>query len=212
MFRFLEEIIWGKKCEICGFNLNYSEEILCGDCEKKFDSKLRIESMDGVKVLFAYSGIVRSLILRGKYKFNKRLWQVWEKWIKNFRVPDGNNLVLYVPMTWGRFCFRGFNQSLLLAKSFERHGFGEVRRVLKRKNFCKSSSLMSREERFESMRDVFEVGDESLDVDRWDNVLIMDDVLTTGATFQALEDVLVEFGFKKKQIYKFALASGRLKD
>ena len=71
---------------------------------------------------------------------------------------------------------------------------------------------MSREERFESMRDVFEIGAESLEVDKWDNVLIVDDVLTTGATFQAIEDVLVELGFKKKQIYKFALASGRLKD
>jgi competence protein ComFC len=77
--------------------------------------------------------------------------------------------------------------------------------------FKKSSSLQNLDERYKNVRGVFELiqGCEEL---KDKKVIVVDDVVTTGATMDEIERILVQAGFKTENISKFALASGRLKD
>lgn len=203
MFR----LLFGKNCLICRFESDQIN-IICDSCEKKVDENLFKKKLGRTFVLFKYKGVVRSLILNGKYRFNMNVWRYWFKYFKDLDMKE-DNLLVYVPTTFKRFCFRGFNQSYLIAKGLEKCGYGEVCSILRRTKFNKSTSLLGKEDRVSSIRGNFEI---KPGFENYLNkiVLIVDDVLTTGATMNEIENVLIKNGFKKNRIRKFALASGRL--
>lgn len=203
MFKF----IFGKRCLVCRFE-EENIEYLCNDCFKKLKT-LHFGRLNGkTYILFAYKSIVRSLILNGKYRFNKNIWRLWDQFYKDLPFKT-DNVIIYIPTTFKRFCYRGFNQSYLIAKGLERAGYGKVVSIIKRKKFNKSTSLLNKSERVLSIKDNFVLKDNFRDI-LGENILIVDDVLTTGATMREIENLLVENGFKKSKIKNFTLASGRL--
>jgi competence protein ComFC len=211
MLKFLEILFWGNNCKLCEYELTQNESEICSDCKKALVKDSRLRKI-GRKTwcVFDYEGRVRSLILNGKYRFNLKIWTLWKDLIPNLHFGS-DNLIVYVPMTFGRYCFRGFNQSFLIGKLLEDMGYGKVKKILKRVKFKKSSSLQNLDERYKNVRGVFELiqGCEEL---KDKKVIVVDDVVTTGATMDEIERILVQAGFKTENISKFALASGRLKD
>lgn len=211
MLNIIENFFWNRSCELCGFKLKKTEEIICMDCFKEIKKSRALRKVeDRTWVLFDYTGKVRSLILGGKYRFNLKIWNLWSRFFSNLSWGS-DNIIVYVPMTFRRFCYRGFNQSYLIAIALEKLGYGRVVKILKRKNFEKSSSLQNKKERMASLAGVFEIKEFSCELMN-NNVIIVDDVLTTGTTLNEVERTLVEAGFETSRIRKFALASGRLKD
>jgi predicted amidophosphoribosyltransferase len=89
-------------------------------------------------------------------------------------------------MTWIRLCFRGFNQSKLLA---QQSGFKPVVKLLKRNRFKKSLTTMTKEERLAAMKDNFTALKFNPDYAS-KNCIIVDDVLTTGATIHAAAEAI----------------------
>lgn len=205
MFHFL----FGSYCLVCRFeNKNY--KFVCSDCRKKIENYFIKDFIEGTFVIFSYKGPIRGLILNGKYRFNRYIWKFWEAYLEDLPFKK-NNIILYVPTTFKRFCFRGFNQSYLIAKGLEKAGYGKVVSIIERTVFNKSTSLLGKEQRQTHIKDNFNMKknfEEFLE----QNVLLVDDVMTTGSTLAEIEKLLVVNGFPKDKIQKFTLASGRLND
>ena len=90
------------------------------------------------------------------------------------------------PCRWPRSAGgrRGYNQSMELARGIsEVTGLPVWNQIVRRTRFVKSQTQMGRQERMENVADVFEAKD--LSAIRGRHVLLVDDVVTTGATMMA---------------------------
>lgn len=96
-------------------------------------------------------------------------------------IPE-NTIVTYVPTVNSRVRQRGYDQAHLIAKSFSKHRNLPCVRLLDRTKSTRQVGA-TRSTRFEQLENVFKTRDMSSIVGK--NILIIDDVLTTGATLEA---------------------------
>jgi len=113
-----------------------------------------------------------------------------QEMLENQTLPFAD-LIITVPLHKKKFKARGYNQSDKLAEGFSKATHipwsGDT---LERIKFTETQTGKTRNERWENVRGVFAVkGDVSNK-----KVIIMDDVLTTGATIEACIEVLMEAG------------------
>lgn len=101
-----------------------------------------------------------------------------------------------IPLHRGRRRERGYNQSLLICEGIrERTGLPIVSDVLKRVKYTRTQTLLSPRERHKNVSDAFRVIiPEKV---RGRNLVLVDDVLTTGATLNACAGELHRAGVEK---------------
>jgi ComF family protein len=105
--------------------------------------------------------------------------------------PD---LVMPVPLACRRLAWRGYNQAALLAAPIARHlGVRSEVSALRRKHRPDMGRMNARQRR-ENIRDVFGIRNPSAIKDKI--ILLVDDVMTTGATFAELNKTLKRAGAK----------------
>jgi len=203
------EIIETDFCKVCGapileMDKNDVDLSSCFQCRSLIFSFRKNES------LAIFSGIVRRLI--HEYKFNRRrslsklFGNLLVKYKKEYILD--HDLIVPMPLSVSRFSERGFNQSNLVAeeisKSIPVQYYGEV---LDRKGKSKpQSSIYNLKERFSNLRDKFYVKKKYWNYINNSNILIIDDVVTTGATASVCADVLLKEGAKNVDILSIARA------
>ena len=101
--------------------------------------------------------------------------------------PD---LIVPVPMHWWRRLVRGFNSAELLAQCLGRHLNAPVAHVLVRRRHTQPQKDLLPRERFANVRDAFQVRERARRHWRGSHVLLVDDILTTGATCSEAARVL----------------------
>ena len=149
-----------------------------------------------------FKNIVRKMIIAGKYKFNKYCFESLSKVaVDNFlHVLEYRGWAAsYVPTTYLRYCYRGYNQSKLIAKEFLpmfksseiEQDFSKVKveKFLMRTKYIRSQMSKNREERVHS-ENQFEVLKYVKRADLPDKIVIFDDVCTTGATIASIGKAL----------------------
>lgn len=111
----------------------------------------------------------------------------------------------FVPLHRARLKEREFNQSQLLALKLSRHfKVPLLDNLLKRVRPTPSQTNLSKEERFKSLRGAFAAREN--EQIKGKTILLVDDVFTTGATFNECAKVLRQAGVK--QADGFTLARG----
>ncbi|MGB5688976.1 MAG: ComF family protein [Woeseiaceae bacterium] len=105
-------------------------------------------------------------------------------------LPDDIDAVLPVPLHWRRRWFRGFNQADEIAAPVAKHLGVPMLRTVKRVRATPFQSGLSARERARNLRGAFDVRAALLA----HHVLIVDDVITTGATLRQLARVLRRTG------------------
>ena len=102
------------------------------------------------------------------------------------------DLLIPVPLHRKKLNQRGYNQSELIARGVsEVTGIPFTNNLISRTRYQKSQTQMSRQERFENMASVFSLCDDPPDLhDKM--ILLIDDVVTTGATLEACSQVLID--------------------
>jgi len=200
ILEFLVDLVFPRRCVVCG----KWEVDLCKDCFVNLQRRMGIlkkrRGFDGFICLYDYrDGNVMEVIKSIKFGFNRRLIRIMLSDVE--RLPPKIDLIIPVPLFKYRFNWRGFNQAEEMAKVLDEEFELLVGKVLKRvKNTPQQARIKDKRERLRNLKNAFEVMKDIKDK----NVLLVDDVYTSGATMKECVKVLQKAGVNK--IYGLVLA------
>lgn len=211
-------------CPSCNKKLTNEERIICPEClrkiqrvneerlqyeyQKKFLSKNIISGFTSF-YLFEKDKELQAIIHAIKYnqrfligKFlgelvGKNFEKLFNDWQIDFIIP--------IPLHHLKKAERGYNQSFYIAK-----GIGKQTNIpvnvhsIKRKRFTQSQTLLNQKEREENINGAFSIKKSSSIIGK--NVLLIDDVITTGATINECGKVLIDNGVKNVYAASLAIA------
>lgn len=182
---------------VCGMCGKQAKSYLCEECIKKLEkeNKLlnRIESYENNSnsyfaehcYLFAYEGIMREKILQYKFKNKAYLANMFfEFFVKNEKVCGflkKYDIMVAVPMSHKKISQRGYNQSELIARKISNYlNIPFQKSILIKAKENETQSTLNRKQRWENVKNVYKVQNEQKIKEK--NILIFDDIFTTGAT------------------------------
>ncbi len=145
----------------------------------------------------AYEGPVPDLIHALKYGDRTDLAPMLGAWMARaaHELAVDADLLVPVPLHWGRLAHRRFNQAALLAHEVGRlTGLPVATRLLLRTRRTPQQVGLNRSERARNMRGAFVVPDGKKTALAGHRLILVDDVLTTGATLEAATHALLGAG------------------
>ncbi|MDR2192134.1 MAG: ComF family protein [Endomicrobium sp.] len=159
--------------------------------------------------MYLYKGALRKLILKFKYLdrafLAKDFGAQMANKFKELPFYDKTDCIIPVPLNIIRRIKRGYNQAEVLSREISKlSGIPVFSNILYRKKMTKPQFQLSKEERAKNIKNSFLVKNGELT--RKKNILLVDDIVTTGATVSACAAVLKKFGAKK--VYALSLARG----
>ncbi|MCM1293719.1 MAG: ComF family protein [Bacteroides sp.] len=204
----LLNLIYPRLCEVCGTTLVEGEELICVDCdfnmprcnihENDFNFMhkrlLRNVHIERAAAYFSYSRGSRytELILSAKYRnrpiIARQLAARFATEIKDSGFFDDIDIILPVPMHYIKKRKRGFNQTEIIADGLKEITAIEIGTNLTATRGHDTQTRKSAVERWKNARDIYDVdAPESLN---GKHILVVDDVMTTGATISACCEAL----------------------
>jgi ComF family protein len=177
---------------------NYIQRRLSGRVDLRFAAAM---------LHFFKGGIAQKLLHAVKYKGNRTLahgmGMTFGHRLADAGVLRQGDLLIPVPLHPHKYQIRGFNQSTAIAEGIaESTGLEICEAGLSRVQFHHSQTRKGREERWEDIKADFKA-DENLV--RGKDVIIIDDVCTTGATAEACSAALLEAGAKSISLLTLAV-------
>ena len=219
-------IIYPQTCIGCGRDNLGDKQVLCWPCtselplthfekqrgnlvEELFVGRIPLE-MASASFFFGKSSIVQHLIHRVKYKGNQELGihlgNMMGKAMLDAGWNDTIDIIIPLPLNKKKEALRGFNQAALLAKGISQTlGKPMADVAVARIKHTETQTRKSREERWENVAEVFGLVDGHGLENK--HVLLVDDVVTTGATLEACGQVLIKIPGLKLSIATLAFAS-----
>ena len=180
-------------CTICGvpFSSQKGKNHLCENCIRKRPY------YELARAPYFYSGKLKDAIQRFKYNSETHLSTPFGGLLLNFVQKIFHKLNEYiivpVPLHKNKLRERGYNQSLLLAKSLSRNlGVRLDYLSFIRKRYTLNQAGLRREERITNVKNAFSVFDIEAVEDR--KILLVDDVFTTGYTLNECAKTLKKSG------------------
>jgi ComF family protein len=225
----LVDLIAPRACVVCGGRLGIHEFFLCGSCNlqlprtnyadnpyendmaRLFWGQLPVERC---AALFFYQGGSgpSQILYELKYKNHPEIGEFFgrmiaEEW-NDTGFFEGIDLIVPVPLAKERQRQRGYNQSLHIAR-----GIGSVTRLpivtnaVSREQFVESQTQKDRWQRNENVEGCFRLNDGSALKGR--HVLLIDDVVTTGATICSCGREMLKAGDVRFSILTIGFAKSK---
>jgi len=154
-----------------------------------------------------YDEIARTLVHGLKYGDRLELAPLMGRWIARagHELLSQTDALVPVPLHWRRLWLRRFNQSTLLAKAISHaSGVPIAETVLKRVKATAQQVGLSKTERAQNVQGAFRVPPESKAAVAGRRLILVDDVLTSGATVDAGARALLRAGAVKVDVLVFA--------
>ena len=189
-------------CVKCGRQLNNIPEIdICADCRND------APYFDRAWSACYYEEPLKGLIHDFKYKHITSLSMDFSSLIvdfmKQYNVAAGSELILSVPMHPGRLFKREVNHSDMLANDIARRlDIPYSGNILKKIKNTSIQSTLKRDERIKNLRSSFSVKKTSKV--RGKNILLVDDLFTTGSTVNECSRILKESGAARIEVITLA--------
>ncbi len=155
--------------------------------------------------------MTQTLIHRLKYKGKKEvgiyLGKLLGMQLMESEFFQDANVLLPVPLHPAKLKKRGYNQSQIITAGMETVMKAKMNvNVLFRSVHTSSQTRKSRYERWENVKDIFEVRNpESLENK---HIILVDDVITTGATLEACAETLLDIPGVKLSVASLAYSQG----
>lgn len=179
------DFLGGEGCAHCARPLGASDGLTCANC------LAAPPAYDAVIAAVAYGPVASRVVLRLKYARRPGLARTIGTILQKNLPIDETAILVPVPLHRWRLWSRGFNQSLAIAQSLSRVGrIPCAGTILTRKRATPSLRGMNPRQRALAVKGVFACGDDL----SGRHVLLVDDVLTTGATANACAKVLKRAG------------------
>lgn len=218
--RLLFDLCFPKICAVCGVPLNYHEQHFCLECladmpltyfwnmeetpaERVFWGRCRIER---VHSLFYYTENWRRPVHLLKYGGYVAVGEYLGKLLGGKIALSGRftpiDYIVPVPLHWRKKSKRGYNQAEVISRGIC-EGFHSsscypcsakiLPNLLRRKSFTATQTAKDRINRWHNVSRAFELNPRCRTLPPpGSHILLVDDVLTTGATLEACASILVE--------------------
>lgn len=194
-------------CDICG------QPYETGSTEGAF----RCFNCGGRKFAFEFavapylaSGLLRELVHRFKFgkveALRKPLGQLFARVFDDPRLHGRDWLLVPVPIHWRRRYQRGFNQAEELAATVSEITGIPLLQALRRVVFTPPQSRLNRQQRLENLARAIRVKPRCASKLQGRDILLVDDIFTTGSTSQACAEALKTAG--ARQVAVITLARG----
>lgn len=197
------KIVRGSTCLKCGKPIKNEEAQYCSDCEKTrhyFDrgySLFKYRSVSGSIYRFKYSGRQEYAAFYAE-EMRRHLGDV----IKRL----GPDALIPVPMYRRKERIRGYNQAAVLAETMGKElGIPVDMQIIKR---CKNTvpmKILDEKGRKANLKKAFNIAQNEV---KYNCIILIDDIYTTGATLDAVAKVFRDKGVKR--IYFVTLAIGQV--
>lgn len=198
-------------CAICG---ELNKEYLCEECKNDLNkiSKVTIDKYNNRNFsnhiyMFKYKELVREKLI--EYKFNNQpyYYKTFAKiFIKNKKMYDilkTYDIIIPVPLNNIRKRQRGYNQTELIAKelvkSFKNLEYMNI--LIKTKNTVPQSTL-NKQQRQENLKNAYKLKENTRINNK--NILLFDDIYTTGTTANECAKILKTLGKNKISVLSIA--------
>lgn len=179
-------------CKICGDELNSFTNV-CDNC------KNRKRYFDYAISTATYDGVAKKIVHNLKYNNCAYLAKTIGAFLADTFYSgkfDLIDIVICVPLSKEKRKVRGYNQAEEILKEFvSYYGFDYNLDCLVRTKNTTTQTALTRKERHENLVNAFKLMDESMFIGK--NVLVIDDVLTTGSTLDEIAKLLKENGASK---------------
>jgi ComF family protein len=225
MLNSLINLFFPKVCAGCKSFIGTNEYVICTSCRhelplthhhldpenegfKKFYGRVPVENVTAL-LYFHKKGMVQELIHNLKYKGHEEIGTFLGEWyadeLKDSPIAKNADVIIPVPLHKKRLKERGYNQvtnfGLALSENFK---IPMNDSILIRKVYSKTQSKKNLLGRSEGIETVFDVVFSEEDTNR--HFLLIDDVLTTGATLEACSKALLKIPGAKISIVCMAMA------
>lgn len=195
-------LLYPTQCVLCGRLLQDGRADLCKACEISAQvfpfTPWRIPHLKSWLPLWQYRGDVRGSLVRYKFYYRRHYCLTYGREMAKMLMRSGleYDVVTWVPISFLRRVERGYDQVELLAHEVCKHlGCKSVKLLHKRKHNRRQSRLRTLEQRRRNVAGAYRaVNRELLEGKR---VLLLEDIITTGATISEAARVLKEAGAKE---------------
>lgn len=204
-------------CQNCLKTLDKHEGNFCLKCSKQIDNNLNSlfcneckntkRYFEAARSPLKYSTTVKKLIYDFKYYdkpyYYKMFGSILLDYIK-FNDYNDYDLITSVPLHRSKLNKRGYNQSELIAKYISYYMNIKYARCLKRVRKTDVQNNLSRTQRKKNIDGAFSFNNKHNI--KYNKILIIDDIYTTGSTIDECSKVLINNG--AKSIYALTIARG----
>lgn len=219
----INHLFFPRLCFGCEEHLIDDDEFFCMDClselpytgfESIRDNPVEKLFWGRVKIAYAFSTVyyqertpVQHAVHALKYKNQQQLGifmgGLMASRSATFLSPEKPDFLIPMPLHPKKQRLRGYNQATLLCRGFSNiSGIPVMDNVLQRVTHTSTQTHKSRIDRWENVSGIFEIRDETIIKNK--NVLLVDDVITTGASTEACINRLIESGVARAGICSFA--------
>lgn len=204
------EFISKPYCEICGKPMDFDATSDHGGTHKCQWCWRQQPKFSKARSIGSYEPTLRQAIHLFKYEGKIVMAKHFAELIKDaapklFELSDYNYLIP-VPLHKSRYAERGFNQSEFLARELENLFDIPIHldNLVRVKNTEPQFSLTTHEEKVANVQNAFEVREpEKIE---WKNILLVDDIFTTGATVSEIAKTLLNAGANRVDVFTLARA------
>lgn len=197
-------LLYKKRCYFCG--KSDDDSVMCSSCYNKVKflpcKKFSTANAADVYCATVYKDLIKKLIRGVKYHNRRELAYfqakiMYEYW-KNLRISAEEFVIVPVPLFFKREKHRKYNHMLLVSKEFEKLTNGKCKteeHIIKRIKNTKPQYKLTKKEREENLKDAFELV-AGFEMFKDKNILILDDIFTTGVTLREMVKTFQSHGFE----------------
>ena len=197
-------------CQKCINLLKSQQKNRCSQCASICDEtkttctncQNQTSSFDKTICIDCYGGLLTNAVHDYKYKHQvaiaKGLVDTWVEIHGSHHLMSNANLLIPVPMSSQKLYQRGFNQSWELCKWFSKEfKIQTSSSILYRRHLESNQAQATRNERIKRLETVFYINQIEIETIKNTRIVLIDDVMTTGATLSTIAKLLKDFGAQR---------------
>lgn len=197
------ELVYPPTCGFCG---KLSKEYICNKCYLKI-KKYRIKDncpsknvyFQEIYSIFKYEEDIRDILIKYKFQNKSYIYKTFSQIIlkdeKIYGILKKYDIIIPVPVHKKRKNERGYNQTELIAREIAKGlNIKMEKDVLIKSINTKAQSSLSKEERRDNIKGAFKA--QNLQKIKDKNILVIDDIYTTGSTINECGRILKSTGAK----------------